>query len=245
MTMLDPCTINDDDRCTPDIAMLARRYPGGKGAAGVHQTIINLMPAHRVYIEPFVGGGNIYARKRPAKYSIIIDRDDRVFEYWSKQMTQSTKVICGDAISELEQYDWQGDELVYCDPPYVMEARAGKKIYKHEFTDQQHRELLLVLLTIPAAVMLSGYRNSIYDELVPHWHRVDFQAMTRGGVRTESLWMNFDPPAVPSELTFVGKNYRERERIKRKKARWAEKLRKLPAAEQAAIMEVLLDLASS
>jgi hypothetical protein len=40
-------------------------------------------------------------------------------------------------------------------------------------------------------------------------------------------------------LTYLGENYRERERIKRKKARWAEKLRKLPLAEQLAIMEVL------
>jgi len=245
MTLPAPHAINGDDRCTPDMAMKASRYQGGKGGAGVHQTIINLMPDHRVYIEPFVGGGNIYARKRPAAYSIIIDRDDRVFEYWFKQMTPSTKVICGDAISELGQYDWQGDELVYCDPPYVMEARSRKKIYNHEFTDQQHRDLLSVLLTIPAAVMLSGYRNAIYDELIPNWNRVDFQAMTRGGVRTESLWMNFEPPAVPAELTFIGKNYRERERIKRKKARWVEKLRKLPAAEQAAIMEVLIELASS
>lgn len=29
------------------------RYPGGKGGAGVFQTIINQFPPHRVYIEPF------------------------------------------------------------------------------------------------------------------------------------------------------------------------------------------------
>jgi site-specific DNA-adenine methylase len=33
------------------------RYPGGKGGAGVSHKIIGLMPRHRVYIEPFVGGG--------------------------------------------------------------------------------------------------------------------------------------------------------------------------------------------
>jgi DNA adenine methylase len=32
-------------------------YPGGKSGAGVYQTIINLMPPHTVYIEPFLGGG--------------------------------------------------------------------------------------------------------------------------------------------------------------------------------------------
>ena len=81
--------------------------------------------------------------------------------------------------------------------------------------------------------------------MLPDWHTVDFQSMTRGGVRTETVWMNFNPPAVPSELTFLGENYRERERIKRKKSRWAEKLKKLPMAEQAAIMEVLREILPS
>jgi DNA adenine methylase len=34
-------------------------YPGGKGGAGVYQTIINGMPRHEVYVEPFLGGGAV------------------------------------------------------------------------------------------------------------------------------------------------------------------------------------------
>lgn len=215
------------------------RYPGGKGGAGVYQTIINLMPPHCVYIEPFVGGGNIYLRKWPAASSIVIDADEISLKKLKPHLTPATTAIHGDAAGFLKDYAWQGGELVYCDPPYVMAARSGRKIYRHEFSDQQHRDLLSILLAVPASVMLSGYRNAIYDDMLSSWHRVDFQAMTRGGVRTESLWMNFEPPAVPSELTYLGKNYRERERIKRKKARWAAKLASLPVAEQAAIMEVL------
>jgi hypothetical protein len=41
-------------------------YAGGKNGAGVYQTIINLMPPHDVYIEPFLGGGAIMRQKRPA-----------------------------------------------------------------------------------------------------------------------------------------------------------------------------------
>jgi len=220
------------------------RYPGGKGGAGVHQTIINLMPQHRVYIEPFVGGGNIYLRKKPAASSIVIDADERSLENLKPHLLPSTITINGDAVPFLRGYDWQGDELVYCDPPYVMAARSGRRLYRHEFTDKQHQDLASVLLTVPAAVMLSGYRNAIYDDAFSSWHRVDFQAMTRGGVRIESVWMNYEPPEVPSELTYLGGDYRERERIKRKKARWAAKLAKLPPAEQAAIMEVLRGILS-
>jgi DNA adenine methylase len=50
-------------------------YPGGKAGAGVFQTIINRMPQHRVYIEPFLGGGAIMHHKKPAALNIGIDKD--------------------------------------------------------------------------------------------------------------------------------------------------------------------------
>ena len=48
-------------------------YPGGKNGAGVYQQIINLMPPHDVYIEPFLGGAAILRLKRPAGRSIACD----------------------------------------------------------------------------------------------------------------------------------------------------------------------------
>lgn len=220
------------------------RYPGGKGGAGVYQRIINLMPPHRVFIEPFVGGGNIILNKQPAEVSIVIDLDVGQIERLTPILPPAVTAICADAVPWLKTYPWQGDELVYCDPPYVMAARSGRRLYKHEMTDAQHLELVSVLSSIPASVMLSGYRNGIYDELVSQWRRVDFPAMTQGGVKIESIWMNYDPPALPAELTYLGDNFRERERIKRKKARWGAKLAKLPLGEQAAIMDILCGIMS-
>nr|QGW60552.1 upf31.0 [bacterium] len=58
------------------------RYPGGKGGAGVYQTIINNIPPHDTYIETHLGGGNILERKRPAARSIGIDIDREVIQAW-------------------------------------------------------------------------------------------------------------------------------------------------------------------
>jgi hypothetical protein len=48
-------------------------YFGGKSGAGVFQTLINLMPPHEVYIEPFLGGGAVMRLKRPAPLNIGVE----------------------------------------------------------------------------------------------------------------------------------------------------------------------------
>ena len=132
--------------------------------------------------------------------------------------------------------------LVYADPPYLPETRTKKKLYAHEMTRVQHVELLRILTSLPAMVMLSGYRSSLYEDFLERehgWNRVDFQAMTRGGVRTESVWMNFKPGQSFHDTRFLGKDYRERERIKRKKQRWITKFSRLGPLDRAVLEEAL------
>ena len=55
-------------------------YPGGKAGAGVYQKLINLMPLHTVYIEPFLGHGAVLLRKRPARLNIGVDLYDQAVQ---------------------------------------------------------------------------------------------------------------------------------------------------------------------
>jgi len=50
-------------------------YPGGKNGGGAYQTLINLMPPHSVYVEPFLGSGAVMRMKRPAGVNIGLDLD--------------------------------------------------------------------------------------------------------------------------------------------------------------------------
>ena len=76
-------------------------YPGGKAGSGVYQQIINQIPPHQVYIEPFLGGGAVLLHKRPAWSSIGIDSDAAVVAAWSLRddLPLGAIVSCGDAIS--------------------------------------------------------------------------------------------------------------------------------------------------
>ena len=57
-------------------------YPGGKNGAGVFQKLINMIPPHETYIEPFLGGGAIMRLKRPAMLNIGVDLDRAVIDRW-------------------------------------------------------------------------------------------------------------------------------------------------------------------
>lgn len=171
------------------------RYPGGKGGAGVYQTIINNIPPHDTYIETHLGGGNILERKRPAARSIGIDIDREVIQAWQQLDVDGLELHCGDAVAWLEGHAFTGREFVYVDPPYVMDSRRGGKLYRHEYDDADHVRLLDVLAGLPCAVMVSGYDSPIYDSSpLATWRTIEFNAMTRGGIAIERLWMNYPEP---------------------------------------------------
>ncbi len=225
-------------------------YPGGKAGAGVYQTIINLIPPHELYVEPFVGGGAILLKKRPAP-SIVIDADADVVQRWRKLAGRgplaAVTVIHGDALRVLPELaiDKPGT-FIYADPPYVRSVRRQpfRPIYRHELTDAQHRDLLSLLVAmVDARVMVSGYRSKLYDRALAHWRRIDFKAMTRGGPAIESLWINYPPPRELHDYAHLGSNFRERERIKRKTARWSRRLAEMPELERACVRRAL-ELAS-
>jgi hypothetical protein len=216
-------------------------YHGGKGQDGVFQRIINQSPRHDTYIEPFLGGGAVMRLKRPARRSIGVDPDPKIIDAWKAVEFPGLSLHCDDGIKFLKSYRWRGDEFVYCDPPYPFEVRAGKhKLYRFEMTERQHRELLGVIKTIPARVAISSYWSSMYAEALAGWRTVSFQAVKRNGeTATEWLWMNYEEPPDLHDYSYLGSDYRERERIKRRCKRWEKRLREMPALERYAIMKAL------
>ncbi len=132
--------------------------------------------------------------------------------------------------------------LVYLDPPYMRRQRT-RSLYDFEFESvQEHTALLNLITRLPCMVMLSGYSDPLYAAMLQDrhgWRVCSFPAMTRGGVRIEHVWMNFPEPAELHDCRWAGDGFRERERIKRKRQRWAARLAKLGAVERQIIREAL------
>ncbi|MCP4456906.1 MAG: DNA adenine methylase [Cytophagales bacterium] len=213
-------------------------YPGGKG--GVFQKLINLMPPHDVYIETHLGGGAVMRNKRPARGNIGIEIDQKVIEMWTGVNPTGFELIHGDAINYLNDYSFTGNELVYCDPPYLRETRKKSgKLYKYEYSHKDHTILLELLKSLPCMVMISGYESPLYKESLKSWHTYCYQAACHHGVATEWLWMNYIAPVELHEYRYLGNNFRERERIKRKAQRWTAKLQSMPILERQALLSAM------
>lgn len=95
-----------------------------------------------------------------------------------------------DAVAVMQAHD--GDETVhYVDPPYVASTRDKGGDYRHEMIDSDHESLAAELHKLNGAIVLSGYRCSLYDDLYSGWQRIDRKAHADGALdRIESLWLS-------------------------------------------------------
>lgn len=221
------------------------RYPGGKNGCGAYHRIINQIPPHRVYIEPFAGSAAVLRRLRPAERMVAVDRDVAAIAALRDVVPPHTELVRGDGI------DWLGDRLacgavapdwvVYCDPPYLHATRSKKRIYRHEMTEADHRRLLGVLVRMPCRVLLSGYRSGLYRSCLRSrkWRSIDYRAMTRGGLVTETLWANFPEPTELHDYRYLGDDYRQREKLRRQQRRWVARLKQMNTQQRQALLAAI------
>jgi DNA adenine methylase len=223
-------------------------YDGGKGGMGVWQWIINNMPPHEIYVEPFLGDGAIMRHKRPARRSIGVEINPAVVaERWQGHGIPGAVIICGDAIKAIDR-PWPENTLIYLDPPYLMSTRSSQRqLYTFELAERhEHIALLDLARRLRCMVAISGYESQLYAEQLLDWRTSSFWTVNRAGRRVQEwLWMNYPAPLELHDYRFLGKNFRERERIKRKKQRWAARLKSMPELERYALMDAIASLGSS
>lgn len=218
-------------------------YKGAKSGQGSYQAVIANMPPHDTYIETHLGSGVIMRRKPSAMRSIGLEIDPETFAQFGQIDDVETYNV--DCVSFLRSFDFAsaGRVLIYSDPPYVMATRAQRgPRYRFDYTDADHEALIETLGELPASVMISGYPSDLYARLLPEpkWRSLGYQVKTRGGPRTEMLWMNYAANAA-HWADHAGIDFTDRQRIKRKAARWQRMYRDLPAGERMAVLAAILE----
>lgn len=106
---------------------------------------------------------------------------------------RSVQIECSDWRDVMARYDG-ADTLFFCDPPYVPETRVAGT-YRHELTEDRHRQLVAFLLSMRGMAVVSGYAHSVYLPLQKAgWVRIDYPTCTHalGSLtrRIECVWLS-------------------------------------------------------
>lgn len=215
-------------------------YFGSKEVNGTLHTIINHIPVHKNYIEGFLGNGAIMRYKQPAAINIGIDFDACVIDKWNEGIHGANFCfVHGDFLELFKIISVTMDPketFIYLDPPYMKATRSSGKRYHKELCDQGHEVLLSMLQHSRFRIMISTYDNDAYKSKLSMWSSKSFPSITRGGVRTETIYWNYAITEL-NEYNFLGDDFTERQRIKRKISRLHRKLQELPILERAALVQ--------
>ncbi|RSD30344.1 DNA adenine methylase [Vibrio pectenicida] len=218
-------------------------YLGSKASSGAYQAIIANMPAHNTYIEAYLGTGVIFNRKPPALHSVGLELDPATLADFKPE--RNIDIYNVDSVAFLDTFTFDDPEttFIYADPPYLEETRTSNNRYRKDYTRGDHLQMLALYQRLTQQgvhIMISGYPSKLYDETLSGWRTHTFRVMTRGGVRTEKLWMNYEADSK-HWAAYAGKNFTDRQRIKRKAARWAKNFAAMDASEQMAVLSAIMN----
>lgn len=241
-----------------------KTYNGGKSGSGVYQQIINRIPPHNIYIEPFAGHIGIFRKIRRAPLSILNDKAPAIIkeiqsyldhtkqpfniDFFQGNLFEKPKanlVILrnNDYRSIINRFKDNGDAFIYCDPPYPMlTRRSQQRLYTFEWEGMQDQiDFLAVIRDVKCACMISSYPNDLYTECLQGWQRHTFTTRTRGGSATEIIYMNYPAPEILHDYKYLGSNRRHRLEIKRKVKRWRERLAIMPSEHRMALLSSIVN----
>jgi hypothetical protein len=219
------------------------RYPGGKNCEGTYQRIISQIPPHECFVELFAGSAAIRRLMRPSPRSILVDLHlDVALQLGEELGSEEVSVIHGCGINWLKKHGPRltSTTVIYADPTYLAAVCASRLRYKHVLSEADHAELLRLLKSTEARVLISGYRSRLYNHELAAWRRIDWMQITRGAkMMQESLWCNFPEPVELHDYRYIGDGYRERENIRRQQRRWQARLAAMSRLQRQALLSVL------
>jgi DNA adenine methylase len=101
------------------------------------------------------------------------------------------------ALKLIQSIQQRDNALIYLDPPYPTSTwndLGNNTGYRHDMADSEHAALLNLILNSNAKIMISGYLNNLYADVLKNWHCVKFDTENmRHHPKSDCVWMNFNP----------------------------------------------------
>lgn len=215
-------------------------YFGGKNGAGVYQTIINEIPKCKIYVEPFLGGGGVFHNLSLPDVTVINDIEPGIIDkYIHAGHGSNIRIYNTDYRAVIDIYD-STDTVIYLDPPYTFDSRKSKKkVYKFEFELKDHIDFLDYVSSLKSKVIISHYPSELYDNALKEWRKIEYFAQTRNGKAKENLYLNFNSTTILQDYRYIGKDFTDRQRIKRQNQRILNKISQLEPKQRNLLLNEL------
>lgn len=188
---------------------------------------MTLIPPHRVYIEYPLSSGSLILHKPFAKNNIGVSPKKRSIEFVSSQIKKRGLYFDGSLenlkLKEfVKNYEFWGGEFLYCNPESNI-SRADL------------RGLLACLKNLPCEVLLSYPANPFIDQELSEWNSRNIPGQGK-------FWFNYDFPGTKwlKSVGLAGKDYTDRQRIKRKAERWSKNFQSLQENERLVVLSALM-----
>ena len=203
------------------------KYIGNKDFSNVIHFLINRLPKSERYFSLFYGSGGLEKSIYTAAAHFICAEKNPECKKYETSMTASIEY--SDYKHLIEQNVFTRDDFVFADPPYIISTRkSGKAFYKFEFDISQHIEFLNYMGSMKAKTMITHPECDLYNSYLKGWFRVDLRYMTQGGWFTDSVYMNYNPEEIELlSYECLGKDFTDRQRIKRQRANIVNKFKNL------------------
>jgi DNA adenine methylase len=143
----------------------------------------------------------------------------KLLSFWHERLSR-VQIDCIDGIECIKYWDTP-ETVFYIDPPYVLEARKERRLYKNEPDLSYHKRLVETILTAKGKILLSCYDQPVYLPLKEAgWQKLTKRTVCymagriRGSKlqgagtakahvpRTETLYLNFTPPSGKGSALF-------------------------------------------
>jgi site-specific DNA-adenine methylase len=237
-----------------------KSYPGAKTGSGVMQLLMNNIPEHSVFVDMCAGSGAVgfTVNELCSSTVVLCEKYQPVF---NQLILKSTSIPIKNKfekiyVKHIDSIEFYYDRVLdnsnnfdetffYLDPPYLKTTRRDQKnIYGCEWSEKDHCRMLTLANLISkytmANIMINHYDCQLYREYLRGWETKEYKTMTRGGIATDKIWMNYDITKLNLAVTdFVGDDFKDRQRIKRRKISFLNKFKNMPIHERQSILQYI------
>lgn len=219
------------------------KYTGHKNINGVYQAIINEIPIITDFYELFCGSCHLSKILLSITTQVnyhINDLSSGVIDKYNFTSAITTTFDAIDIINNINDYEGS-NKLIFLDPPYIHASRPNNtNIYEFEMSDLQHLKLFQSIIAANVKIILIHPKGYLYDELINlGWRYKEVSIRYHNKTSIERIYMNYEVPSNLLTYQFLGFNFTDRQRIKRKCIRFSQKLLLLPVLERLAIIEYI------